>query len=132
MSINKSRNRIVYIVLFMLVICLGIGSRKFSMYLPKFIADYSGDTLWAMMVYLGFAFIFNELEGKKVLILALVFSYFIEFSQLYQGQLINSIRSTTIGGLVLGHGFLFSDLICYSVGILLIFYLEKVFLRIKR
>lgn len=132
MDVNKPRNRIGYGVFFILVICLGISSRKFSMYLPKFIADYSGDTLWAMMVYLGFAFIFNKLEGRKVMILALAFSYLIELSQLYQGQLINSIRSTTIGGLVLGHGFLFSDLICYSVGILLTFYLEKVFLKFKK
>lgn len=132
MKLNKLRNRNIYILLFILVICLGLSSRKFSMYLPKFIADYSGDTLWAMMVYLGIAFVFNKLESKKVMILVLIFSYLIEFSQLYQGQLINSIRNTTIGGLVLGHGFLFSDLICYLVGILLIFCLEKVFFKIKK
>ncbi|MFR5265519.1 DUF2809 domain-containing protein [Clostridium sp.] len=132
MKLNKLRNRNVYILLFILVICLGLSSRKFYMYLPKFIADYSGDTLWAMMVYLGIAFVFNKLESKKVMILALIFSYLIEFSQLYQGQLINSIRNTTIGGLVLGYGFLFSDLICYLVGILLTFCLEKIFFKIKK
>ena len=47
------------------------------------------------------------------------FSYLIEISQLYQGEWINSIRDTTLGALILGHGFLFSDLICYTIGILI-------------
>lgn len=31
----------------------------------------------------------------------------------------HSIRQTTLGGLVLGFGFICSDLVCYSVGVLL-------------
>ena len=48
---------------------------------------------------------------------ALSFSYCIEISQLYQADWINAIRGTTLGALVLGHGFLWSDILCYTVGV---------------
>lgn len=108
---------------------LGLGSRKFGVYLPKFMSLYIGDVLWAMMVYIGIAFLFNKLVYKKVAVVALVFSYIIEFSQLYQGNWINGIRATILGGLVLGHGFLFSDLICYSLGIGIALTIEKLIIK---
>jgi hypothetical protein len=43
-------------------------------------------------------------------------SVLVEVSQLYKAPWIDSIRRTTIGGLVLGHGFVWSDLACYAVG----------------
>ena len=43
--------------------------------------------------------------------------YGIEISQLYQAPWIDATRATRLGGLVLGHGFLWSDMVCYSVGI---------------
>jgi glycopeptide antibiotics resistance protein len=52
---------------------------------------------------------------RAAISLGLAFS--VEFSQLYHAPWIDSIRQTTLGGLVLGSGFLGSDLICYSVGI---------------
>ena len=50
---------------------------------------------------------------------ALVFSYLIEISQLYHALWIDAIRATTLGGLVLGFVFLWSDILCYTVGVLL-------------
>ena len=44
-------------------------------------------------------------------------AYFIEFSQFYHAPWIDAIRSTTLGGLVLGFGFQLSDLIRYFVGV---------------
>ncbi|WP_347030238.1 DUF2809 domain-containing protein, partial [Bacteroides intestinalis] len=48
-----------------------------------------------------------------------LFSYCIEISQLYQADWANIVRSTTLGALIFGHGFLWSDMICYTVGGLL-------------
>ncbi|MFY8109522.1 MAG: DUF2809 domain-containing protein, partial [Bacteroidia bacterium] len=51
--------------------------------------------------------------------------------QLYHSPLIDSIRNTTIGGLVLGFGFLWTDIISYSIGLIiacLIEFLLKKFL----
>ena len=71
------------------------------------------------MVYLGFGFLVSKAPIKNIAIISLIFSFGIEISQLCQAQWINTIRETTFGSLVLGHGFLFSDLICYTIGILI-------------
>lgn len=120
------RSRVIYLILIILTIVLGLASRLYGMYLPDFIAKYSGDVLWAIMVYLIFSFIFKNASIIKIILISLIFSYGIEISQLYQGNYINSIRSTTLGGLILGHGFLFSDIICYTIGILIASILEKI------
>ncbi|MFR1708674.1 MAG: DUF2809 domain-containing protein [Clostridium sp.] len=111
------RNRIKYIILIIVVIGLGISSRKFAEYLPKFIGKYSGDVLWALMVFFMFGFLMNKRNTKTIAFGSLIFAYLIEASQLYQAEWINTIRDTRIGALVLGHGFLFSDLICYTIGV---------------
>ena len=47
----------------------------------------------------------------------MAFSVAIELSQLYHAPWIDSIRQTTLGGLILGFGFLWSDLACYAAGV---------------
>ncbi|MDX8376640.1 MAG: DUF2809 domain-containing protein [Mariprofundales bacterium] len=54
-----------------------------------------------------------------IAITAIVFAFTIEFSQLYHAPWIDQIRSTMIGGLILGFGFKISDLVCYTIGITL-------------
>jgi Protein of unknown function (DUF2809) len=50
--------------------------------------------------------------------MAIAFSFAVEFSQLYHASWIDAIRSTTMGGLVPGFDFVWTDLICYAVGVL--------------
>ena len=128
---NFNRNRMIYLFFTLLIMCLGLASRKYIYYLPIFLGKYAGDTLWATMVYLGLAFIFNKFTTKIITIISLIFSYGIEISQLYQGEWINNVRSTLIGSLVLGHGFLFSDLICYTIGIVIAIIIDKLILMKK-
>lgn len=112
------KNRIVYIVLFFIVIILGISSRTFSDVLPLFVSRHFGDALWASMVYFGCRILFLKQRLFMSVVLSLVFSYSIEFSQLYQADWINNLRSTLLGALILGKGFLSIDLIRYVIGII--------------
>lgn len=111
--------RIKYLVVTMFTMIMGLLSRKYMNIFPKAIAPFVGDMLWAMMVYFGLRFLIPKLKLVKTLTLAIIFSFSIEISQLYQADWINNIRATTLGGLVLGHGFLFEDLISYSLGIVI-------------
>ncbi|WP_410982806.1 DUF2809 domain-containing protein [Bacillus cereus] len=111
------RNRVLYAVLTILVIILGLGSRKFAYALPTLLNDYLGDALWALMIFIGFGFLFHKMGAEKVALLSLLFCYCIEISQLYHAEWIDSIRATTLGGLVLGYGFLWSDVLAYTMGI---------------
>jgi hypothetical protein len=99
------------------VIILGLLSRKMSNIIPDFLNTYLGDALWALMIYLSFGFIFRGLEIKRVALVGILFCYLIELSQLYHANWIDSIRRTTLGGLLLGYGFLWTDLLAYSIGI---------------
>lgn len=70
-----------------------------------------------------------DLSLKKIALASLTMTYLIEISQLYQAEWIKNIRSTTMGRLVLGQGFLWSDLLAYAGGIILSFALIKFITR---
>jgi hypothetical protein len=100
-----------------LAACLGVGSRRFASLLPGLVAAYAGDTLWALAAFLGFGLLRPRSSTWRIALLALGFSVVIEVSQLYHAPWIDSIRRTTLGGLALGYGFVWSDLACYAVGV---------------
>ncbi len=112
----QTRNRLVYLILVIGVVLLGLASRQLSG-LPTFIHSYVGDTLWALMVFLLAGFLLPRKTTLQLALYALCFSYLIEFSQLYHAPWIDAIRHTRLGGLVLGFGFLWSDLFAYLIGI---------------
>jgi hypothetical protein len=81
-----------------------------------------------MMVYFGFRFLFIHKSLSVAISLSLLFSFGIEFSQLYQDNWINQIRHTLLGSLILGQGFLMVDLVRYAAGIMIAFLMDKVIL----
>ena len=101
----------------LLVLILGYSARQHSALLPPFIGAYAPDALWALLVFLLVACVTPSITTWHKGFIALAFAYGIEGSQLYQAPWINSIRATRMGGLLLGHGFLWSDLLCYGIGI---------------
>ncbi|MCM0003862.1 MULTISPECIES: ribosomal maturation YjgA family protein [Bacillus cereus group] len=129
---NTKRNRLLYAMFTILVIILGLSSRKFAFALPALLNDYLGDALWALMIFIGFGFLFPKIEMKKLAFISLIFCYGIEVSQLYHAEWIDSIRATTLGGLVLGYGFLWSDLVAYAIGVGVGFLFEFILRTNKR
>lgn len=111
------RNRAIYFILIVTVILSGLASRKYKEFLPSFFAEYSGDMLWALMIFLISGFVFSYNSTLLNAAIALMFCFAVEFSQLYQAEWIIMIRQTKIGGLILGYGFLWSDLLCYAAGV---------------
>jgi hypothetical protein len=93
--------------------------------MPAFVHDYVGDVLYALMIFLGLGFLFPKFPTIKIAALALAFCFVIEISQLYHAPWIDAIRNMRFGGLVLGFGFLWSDLVCYFVGVSFGFLAER-------
>ncbi|MFP7300207.1 DUF2809 domain-containing protein [Neobacillus niacini] len=123
---SPDRLRRTYFAAVLITILLGLASRKFSHLIFPFIAENAGDVLWAMMVYFGFRFLFLNKRMVTAIFLSLLFSFAIEFSQLYQEDWINQLRGTLFGALILGKGFLTVDLFRYSVGIIMASSLDRV------
>jgi len=64
-----------------------------------------------------FGFLFHRKDTRWIAVIALTFSFSIEISQLYHALWIDALRANRLGGLILGFGFLWSDLICYTLGV---------------
>ncbi|TLX74568.1 DUF2809 domain-containing protein [Labilibacter sediminis] len=111
------RNRIHYLILIIATITIGLASRLYSKYLPELINLGLGDTLWALMMYWIIGFIFPRVNIVRLTFLSLSVCFLVELSQLIQADWINAIRSNTFGALILGRGFLWSDLVAYSIGV---------------
>ena len=80
-------------------------------------AAYAGDTLWALAAFLGIGLLLPKARTGRVALLAISFATLIEVGQLYHAPWIDSIRRTTLGGLILGFDFVWSDLACYAAGV---------------
>lgn len=107
-----------YITAILLCVLIGLSSRYTSFY-PQAIQVHLGDAVWASMIYFGFKLITKKDNTLSPIFLSLFFCWFIEFSQIYQGDWLVHIRNTFIGGLILGKGFLWTDLLRYAIGIVL-------------
>ena len=118
-----ARNKFIYLRLILLAVALGLASRL--TFWPGWVHLYVGDVFWALMIFLIIAIVFRRKSSYWVTVVAICFTFSIEFSQLYQGIWINNIRHTVLGGLVLGFGFLWTDLFSYIIGICLGVLLEK-------
>lgn len=116
--------RFYYFLVFLGIIFLGIISRKIS-----FVPLYTGDFLYAVMIYALIRIILIEKKAVFITILSLLICYSIEFFQLYNADWIIAIRKTLLGKHVLGQGFLWTDLIAYSFGIATASIFEKFILK---
>jgi hypothetical protein len=109
--------RLILLALIPIIIVSAFATRSGSIYIPAFIAEYGGDTLWALMVLLVIRLVTPHCPILRAAAIALTLAYLCEISQLYHAPWIENIRSYRLGGLILGYGFLWSDLVCYTVGI---------------
>lgn len=112
------RDRMLLAAAALAVISLGLLTRA-DLPLPTMVATYGGDTLYATLVYLLVALAWPRWPTWRLSLVALGTCYAIELSQLVHTPWLDALRVTLPGRLVLGAGFLWSDLACYAVGVLL-------------
>jgi hypothetical protein len=111
------RHTQIYLLIMVVIIAFGLPARIIQDQLPKWYVLYFGDYLWAMLLFFVFALTLRNMSTFKVAITALLFAYAIEISQLFHPQWLDYLRSIKIFALVLGYGFLWSDIAAYTLGI---------------
>ena len=115
----QRRHRLTYAIGIAATIVLGLTSRMKSLGLPSLIFDHGGDVLSATCILFGVRFWWDRGPGWKIGALAFGICVAIETQQLYQAPWAVRVRNNRIAGTLLGHGFLWIDLLRYFVGVVL-------------
>lgn len=108
------KNRKKYFLICVILVALGILSRQLNI-IPLFI----GDILYSCLIYFVFCFLAPTNKVIQTILLALLFCYTIEFLQLYRASWIVDLRKSILVHYILGEGFLITDLVCYTFGIII-------------
>jgi hypothetical protein len=112
------RPRVPFVVLALLTIPCGLALRHTSLSLPRAVTKEGADALYATLVYFLARIAWPAPARRmRAVLAAVIFCFGVETAQLYQAPWLTEIRNTTLGGLVLGHGFHAADLLAYVVGI---------------
>jgi hypothetical protein len=107
---------LIPIIGIILLIPIGLISRRIG-----WIPTETGDALWAMMVFCLWRIVLHNKKLPTVAIVSLAHCYLVEFSQMITWRWLVSFRQTFIGHMMLGQGFLWIDLLAYSIGIIVIY-----------
>lgn len=124
MALDKKRKMkrkiIISLITIIILIPVGLYSREIT-WIPK----ETGDALWAMMIFCIWRIIFIKKELHLIAFISIIHSSLVEFSQLINWPWLVAIRSTFIGHMALGQGFLWIDLLAYYIGICIIYFMFK-------
>lgn len=131
-SVSSARRRALFALLAALVVPVGLATRRHPQLFPEFVATYAGDVLWAVVAYLLVGVLAPAASIRTRATIALASAFMIEFSQLWHPEWLDAIRGTTLGHLALGIGFEWSDLPCYTIGVLAAALLERASIRSDR
>ena len=113
------RSRFWLAILILLVIAIGLASRRGYVPFPAVLGNYPGDALWAWVVLLCVAWVRPAITRTRLASWSLVIAFAIEFLQLYQAPWMQALRANKLAYLVLGNGFDPLDLVAYAAGIAL-------------
>jgi hypothetical protein len=79
---HRKLRPLVRVVVILLTVLLGLGSRRFGPHLPGVVAAYAGDILCATAAFLGIDLLLSWASTGRVTALALSLSVLIEVGQL--------------------------------------------------
>lgn len=124
------RNRWLVALCWALLVVAGLGSRAPGM--PGFVVLYAGDVLWGALFFALGAWLWPAATPLRLWLGSTAVSELIEFSQLCQVPWARAVRSTRLGGLLLGHTFLWSDVLGVAIGTSLALLFDALRARARR
>lgn len=117
---------------FALAILLFVVEVLIALYVnDSFVRPYVGDFLVVILIYCFVKAFFNA-TVKTVALLVLVFAYIVEFLQYFKFVKHIGLQKSKLANVVLGNSFAWSDLLAYTLGILLVLAVEKMALSTDR
>jgi Protein of unknown function (DUF2809) len=125
------RARLSYLALAVGTMSLGLLVHLRGAVLPAAARDVLGDALWAVMIVWCVSAAAPTARQMTRGAAALAICWAVEASQLYHAPVIDSLRATTAGQLVLGSGFDSRDLAAYAAGVLAAVVLQAAACRLR-
>lgn len=110
------KRRALYFVLFVFCTWLALATRSHRDWFPQLVVTYGGDVIWAGMFLFFLRVFFTRTPAWKLALFNYSLGVLTELSQLNHSGLMVAVRGTYLGRLMLGVGFLWSDLVCYAIG----------------
>lgn len=117
LSLEQLRPRVVYLGWAVAVVALGLIWRSGLISLSPWLSKYGGDALWALMIYSIVRFMRPDVRIWASALWAFGICVFVELSQLYHAEWIDSVRTTRLGSLALGNVFNWPDIPAYAAGV---------------
>lgn len=114
-----TKHRLRYGVAILITIVLGLASRVQSLPMPAIVRDHGGDAISATCIFFGVCFWAERWPLVKSATVAFIICVLIELQQLYQADWAVRFRDNRLVGTILGHGFLWVDIVRYFVGVLI-------------
>jgi hypothetical protein len=112
---TKPRSRVSLGVWVVVLIVCGLGSRRLGN-APAWVTLYVGDVAWGALFFTLFCVLWPRLSTGAAWLAAVLVTELIEFSELYHSPWLDTFRATRAGGLLLGHAFSWSDVVCVALG----------------
>lgn len=94
----------------------GLASRQPPLQAWPIIGPWGGDAAWTMAACGGLRMLRPGWSPLRVAFAGYALSVAVEFSQLLDLWPLDDLRRTRVGGLLIGRGFLWSDLVAYAGG----------------
>ena len=110
------KKRITCFLVFAFFIWLALATRSHTHWFHPLVVKYGGDVFWATAFLFLLRTFFPSVKLLQLVIWNFSLGVIDELSQLYHGPVAVAVRSTYIGRLMFGVGFLWSDIICYAIG----------------
>ena len=109
----------------LLVVCIGLASRSQPLASIPILGTYFGDAMWAMAAYAVVRILLPHWSIWKIALIALLFSFAVECSQLWNPEWLENLRGYRPIALLIGRGFIWIDLVAYTIGVAVAAVIER-------
>lgn len=116
MQLQIKTYRLWLYVSLMVIIPLGIATKFYRGWGQEWMNDYAGDILYELLWMIVITLAWPRLKLWQVVIAVFLFTCFLEVLQLWHPPLLQAMRSTFLGKLILGTTFVWWDFPHYAIG----------------
>ncbi len=127
---SAPRPRGALLFLCAVLVAAGLASRSAAAAaLSGRLTAHAGDALWAANLYFALALLRPAARPARLFLACVALCGAVEASQLLRVEWLDALRSTRLGALLLGRGFLAVDLLRYAAGAVLATGLDRACFR---